>query len=815
MAKKPDRDKDKKPDPAKPDRKIRRGSTTAVVEKTLNDIPRWVPPLVFALITFILFRKFIFGAKILGTDTLALSYFARHFYTTFIQAFHRFPLWDPLLYGGLPFVDGMHGDIFYPPSLALSLFGAERMWGYKLALHIFLAGIFMYLWLREIGVSRGSAMLGGIVFMMGADLVSLVFPGGDGKLFVSALAPLAFMFTERAARNRRVQDYATFSLVLALVMFTSHMQAAYFLVWGVTAYFIFRIVQEKAYPHIAAFALAGVLGVGAAAIQFIPPLGYLREWSHRASQTEQAKTPEAAYQYSTSYSLHPEEIMSLVVPEFVGDNAPTESKSGATYWGRNPLKLNSEYAGLLGLVLLPLLFLRRPKRRGLYLFFVALGVGALLYGLGADTPLFRLFYLIPGVKLFRAPSIIIFLYGMSVATLGALAFDRFAEERDVGNRAIWVVPGILLVLTLAAASGVLTNIWQSVIYQRIAPEKIATLQSNLPNIKTGAFLAFAIAVAIAIAIAGVKWKIWSVRTALIALYVIAFLEEYRVGAPFVRGTALMNEGSDPAFFEADEAIAFLKQRQSAGEVFRAFDISEIAQMQNPGYQYQNTLAQHGIEQLGGHHGNEIGRYREIIGGPSPSNITGDNFNVFNVTNTQYIIAPGLIDLPGFTEAFRGTRNVVYRKTDVLPRAYLAGSVEVVADDKAAARLIAKDFDHHKNVILSAPLSAQIQADPHGTVQWVKREPDRQVLKVKTDRPALLVVLDNYYSQWRAKVDGKETPIVRANYAFRAVPLAAGEHEVAFDYVAKNLKSSAIISIIIILGLTGLAFGPRLAAWTKR
>lgn len=799
--------------------KIRRGRAATAgkapdktVEKTLNDIPRWVAPLVFALITFILFRKFIFGAKILGTDTLGLSYFARHFYTTFIQTFHRFPLWDPLLYGGLPFVDGMHGDIFYPPSLALSLLGAERMWGYKLALHIFLAGIFMYLWLREIGVSRGSALLGGIVFMMGADLVSLVLPGGDGKLFVSALAPLAFMFTERAARRRRVQDYATFSLVLALVMFTSHMQAAYFLVWGVTAYFIFRIVQEKAYPHIAAFALAGVLGVGAAAIQFIPPLGYLREWSHRASQTEKAQIKDA-YQYSTSYSLHPEEIMSLVVPEFVGDAARAAAAAPVQYWGRNGFKLNSEYAGLLGLVLLPLLFLR--KRRGLYWFMPALGAVALLYSLGADTPLFHLFYLIPGVKLFRAPSIIIFLYGMSVATIAALALDRIAEDRNAGRRAIWVVPGVLLLLALMAASGALTNLWQNVIYPGMSPAQASALQAGLPAIKTGFFLAFAVSVAAALSIEGVRWGIWGMRTAMVALCVIAFLEEYRAGAPFIRTTVLMNEGNDPAFFEADEAISFLKQRQAAGEVFRAYDISEIAQMQNPGYQYQNTLAQHGIEQLGGHHGNEMGRYREILGGPSPTNVTNDNFNLFDVTNTQYVIAPGLIDLPGFTEAFRGTRNVVYRKTDVLPRAYLAGRVEVVADDKAAARLIAKDFDHHKNVIVPAPLTAQIQPDPEGTVQWVKREPDRQLLKVKTDKPALLVVLDNFYPQWQAKVDGKVTPIIRANYAFRAVPISAGAHEVAFDYTAKNLKSSAIISIIIILGLTGLAFGPRLAVWTKR
>src|SRR5688572_24585591 len=71
---------------------------------TAVELPRWLPPLVYALVTIILFRETVFtGARLLGTDTQALGYFARNFYTEFVQTFHRFPLWNPLLYGGLPF----------------------------------------------------------------------------------------------------------------------------------------------------------------------------------------------------------------------------------------------------------------------------------------------------------------------------------------------------------------------------------------------------------------------------------------------------------------------------------------------------------------------------------------------------------------------------------------------------------------------------------------------------------------------------------------------------------------------------------------
>ncbi len=789
-------------------------------EPNLNDMPRWLPPVVFAVVTLILFREFLLGGKLLGSDTVALSYFARNFYTEFMHAFQRFPLWNPLLYGGLPFIDGMHGDIFYPPSLALFFLNAERMWGWKLLLHVFLAGVFCYLWLREIGVTRGSALLGGLIFMMGADLVSLVTPGGDGKLFVSALAPLAFLLTERAVRLGRVRDYAAFALGVALMILTSHMQCAYFAIWGISAYFSFRIVQRwragelsaaRAGAHAGMFVVAGLISVAATAIQIVPPLSYLREWSHRASKTEQAAITDA-YAYSTSYSLHAEEAMSLVVPEFVGDNVPTESRSGMTYWGKNGFKINSEYAGLIGLLLLPLLFLRR--RRAQTWFFVGLALFTLLYALGASTPLFRLFYLIPGVKLFRAPSIIIFLYGLSLATLAALAMDRAAEmarsasgEDAPARRALWLSAGVLGVLALLASAGILTSVWTSIFYRDMPANQATALANNMPTLKLGFWIAFVIAVAVAGVWEGFARGIWSVRAALAALCVLAFLDLYRVDWPFVHGPVLSNEAGDPTTFTADESIEYLRQRQAAGEVFRAFDLSSVVpQLQGQGYP-PNALATHGIEQLAGHHGNELGRYRELIGGPEPLNL-GKSLTLLDLTNTAYVLSPQPITLPGYSEVYRGSRSVVLRKADVLPRAYLVGAVQVVPDDQAVAHMLAASFDYRRSAVLSQPLPAGItvQADPQGSVQWLERGANAQRLKVSTDRPALLVVLDNYYKAWHVHVDDEDAPLLRANYTFRAIPIPAGQHEVRMSYEAGYLHDPAMASAVTLIVLMLLAFG---------
>ncbi|HUF70493.1 MAG TPA: YfhO family protein [Longimicrobiales bacterium] len=781
-------------------------------------IPAWLPPIAYAIVTALLFREVILeGALLLGTDTLALSYFARQFYTSFVTELGRFPLWNPLLFGGIPFVDGMHGDIFYPPSLALFFLDAQTMWGWKMLLHVYAAGIFAYLWLRSIGIGRGAAFFGGLVFMMGADLVSLVFPGGDGKLFVSSLAPLMFWLTERCARNRRLADFAAFSLGLALVVFTSHMQLAYFTVWGVSLYFFFRTWQiwraersgAAAAKLVGLFALAGVLGVGAATVQFLPPLQYLQDWSHRADKTVE----ETGYEYSATWSLHPEEAMALVVPEFVGDDVPTEVRPGDRYWGRNEFKINHEYAGLIPLLLLPLLFI--GKREPRTWFFAALGMLSVLYALGATTPIFRLFYLIPGVSLFRAPSLIIFLYGLSIATLGAMAVQRLidaqAERPDTTRTsrtrlALWIIAGTFLLLALAQSSGnIITSLWQSVF--GTTPGRAPALQTNLAYIRSGFWIAFAFATSVAALWEAVSRGLLGVREAVLAFALLAAIDLYRVDRPFIRGTVLYSSSqAGGAIFQADDTIRFLQDRVAAGEVFRVFDLGSLGVGAGRAYGW-NTLARHGIEQLTGHHGNEIGRYRHLMGdADSAPNVAVSNLRLMNLANVEYVVLTQRIADPGFEEVHLGRNSAVYRNLNALPRAWLAGSTEIVNDDVAVERLLSEDFDPRSTVLLREPLPAEleVQPDPQGTVSWAEREADHYTLNVTTDRPALLVITDNYYPAWKAEIDGNEAPILRANYTFRAIPVPAGTHQVRLYYDSSGLNNSAFASAALLLLLGGVA-----------
>jgi hypothetical protein len=527
--------------------------------------------------------------------------------------------------------------------------------------------------------------------------------------------------------------------------------------------------------------------------------------------------------YSTQWSLHPEEAMALVVPEFVGDNVPTEVRSGGRYWGRNGIKYNHEYAGLIPLLLLPFLFVGRKEPRTW--FFAALAVLSVLYGLGATTPIFRLFYLIPGVSLFRAPSIIIFLYGLSVATLGATALQRLidAPTSDSGTTrtlriAMWSIAGVFLVLALAQSSGnIVTDVWQSIF--TLTPGRAPALQANLEFIRTGFWIAFAFAAVVAGVWEAASRGMVGARALVLALAVLAAVDLYRVDRPFIRGTVLLAEGraaADPAIFQPDDTIRFLQERRAAGEPFRVYDLGLLSHIYRIGYGpvydplYPNVLAVHGIEQLVGHHGNEIGRYRDLMGGgDEATNVAASQLRLLNLANVEYVLLNQRIadaNEIGLDEVFVGSRAAVYRNLNALPRAWLAGSTEVVSDSVVVERLLSEDFDPRSTVLLpeSLPSGVDVETDPQGSVAWADREVDRFTLNVTTDRPALLVITDNYYPAWKAEIDGEEAPILRANYTFRAVPVPAGTHEVRFYYDSGRLDNSAYASAAILMLLGGIA-----------
>ncbi len=812
----------------------RAGGAPTPTDTNVPRVPPWLPAVVFAALTLWLFRIFVFGdGMLLGGDTLGLGYVARAFYAASIKGSTGFPFWNPQILGGTPFLEALSGgDSLYPPSaLLLLILEPYRALGWKLVLHVLAAGFFMFGWVRAIGASRPAALVAGVGYLLSPMLVSFVRPGHDGKLFVMALAPLLFWAVERHFVRPRAATFAGVGLVVTLVMLTTHFQMAYFLFGAVGAFALFRTFQVGRAPQaegteegagqsagpraaslrFAAFLAASFVGAGGAAVQFVPAVEYVTEYSRRV-QTTAEHAGESGRAWSSSWSLHPEEAMGLLIPEFAGNNAGGAAWSTGTYWGRNATRDNLPVPGVVLLVLAAVAF-AGGARRGLRRFLAGLGAVALLFALGTHTPVWGLFYaLLPGIRLFRAPDMVMFLLVFSAATLAALGVDRLLQVPGRGGGDAWRGPGrvllgataLLSALALLASSGGLLSFWTSVVYRSADPGLVARAE---PFVARGAFLSAALVGALtALAYAWRRSRL-AAGALLGGLVLLVSLDALRVDGSFIQILSFQD------WSRPDPNIRALLDREAGStEPYRLISFAESGQDVMP--------AMHGIELAGGHHPNDLSRYRELIGmvgSGMPENLFDPRIR--RLLNVRYLLWPdyeagGSLqgDPISRTQLQSGQPYQSLYAEPGLPRARLVANAVVRSDTDAVPYMLSPDFDPATEVVLPEALPGiTLDGGPvSGSVRWEARTPNRLRLGVTSDRPALLVIADNWFPAWHATVDGEAAPVLRAYHTLRAVPVGAGTHTVDMWYRSGTVARSFWVSlavVVVLLGLWGAGLRP--------
>lgn len=801
-----------------------KGSESLSPAHDLN-VPSWLPWLLYVVATVVLFREFVASRDMLfGGDTLGLGYMARAFYAEALQA-GEFPLWNPIILGGTPFLDSLAGgDSLYPPSLLLlALIEPYRALGWKLVVHVFAAGPLMALWVRSLGVSKASAVICGLAYMVAPFFVALVFPGHDGKMFVTALAPLAFWAAERVLSHGGWGRLAAMAGVIGLIILTTHFQMAYFLFGSMGLYAIFRTVQlgrigqnwGRAGGRFAMFMGAALLGAGIAGVQLLPAFSYVSEFSRRAENTTQVQTAEQGLAYGSSYALHPEEAASLIVPEFVGGNVDGAEWTDGTYWGRNPFKSNHEYIGWVILILAGLSFFGAP-RPGVRRLLFGLGAVALLFGLGRTTPVWRFFYeFVPGIDYFRAPSQVIFITGFAWISLAGFGVDRavrlFGSTRRLSEddarwadrleKALFALGGIALVSTVLWMTGLFESMWTSVVFRDMLPQQTEALERARPFITRGFVIMSFLTLATIGAWVALRRSWLAPAGALVVLAGLVMADGIRVNQPFIQ-TFDFDRWAAP-----DPNIEFLVGQLNDPEPWRLLSMEGAF----PGQEVRPGM--YGIELAGGHHPNDLGRYRDLsgmVGSGEPTNLLAYP-QLLAMLNVRYLTWPVLRAgaLEGLTEVSSAVLqdgrvlSTVY-ELPALPRARLVGNARVLADDEVMPAMLDSSFDPGQEVLLTEePPIALDGALAQGTVTWASRSNNRSVLEVQSARPALLVVADNWYPAWAATVNGEPAPVLRAYHTLRAIPVGAGTSRVEMFYDSSHTRGPfwmSIVSILVALGL---------------
>ncbi len=766
---------------------------------------RWrnlLPTLPLVALPLILYAPFLFGGRVLYWGVYLLQFYPwRQLAVEQIRAGH-WPLWNPYLGAGAPLAANLQTAAFYPPNLLFLLMPVDRAFGWALALHVALAGLFACYLGRTLGMSRFGALVTGLAYGGGGYIVAhWVFPS---MVYAAAWLPLMLAFTAKLLSkvqypmsNKGIGywglDVGFLALVIALQLLAGHAQTSFYSLIIVGAFAVSGVMRQRTkdksallrqFLLVACYLLLAILwGLALAAIQLLPT-AELAVHSQRPGRLTDL-------QFAYELSFWPWRFITLLAPDFFGNPARGEYWAYGTYWEE------AAFIGILPLLLAALALVawwRRRKGNGQRLlslvpFLFLLSLLSFVLALGNHTPIYPLFFrYVPGFGLFQAPARLMIGYALAVPLLAGIGADtlRLTHRTRVALRSLVLVglgigiAGIVarLALPMVRASFGDSAIRFGLTLALAAMLLVAPRRRTNRSPRTTPFLPLA-------------------SCLLLLADLLAF------GWGFAPGTG-------PETYYNPVATARFLQTQPPGRVFvaypyaqevydryvslRAFGPTDPAYLQGLRESlFPNLNAVHHLPGVGNYDPLTVGLYRDLY-----DQCKLLNLQICELIGARYLVSDESLPLPLIYDA--GPR--IYRDDEALPPAFVVPRARVVADpDERLAALLDPAFDPRAEVLLSRaparpPAPAQRDTTPptFSEPSVLREGPNRVIIQVNMAQSGYLVLTDTFYPGWRATVDGEAVEILPADHAFRAVGLEAGEHTVVFEYAPLSFRVGAWVSL---------------------
>jgi hypothetical protein len=760
--------------------------------------PRWprLAALLVCLLASLALLWPLLGGKILfggaNSDMLNAGYSFRLFGAEQFKATGSIPQWNPYLFGGLPYIAAMHGDIFYPTAWLRWIMPTDVAITLGMVLHFVLAGWFTYLFARGLGLSWSAGTVGGVAYELSGIVASQVSPGHDGKLFVSALAPLAFLILWRAIRERQRWAFGVFAVVVALIIL-GHYQMGYFLlialgIW--TLYLAFwdpgRPTDSSPWPSLALATLAVVVGAGITAVQVLPFLQYI-PYSPRA-----AGGPNTGWEYANLFAMPPEEIATTLLPQFNGvlDH----------YWGRNALKFHTEYLGVLPVILAAFAWGDR-RRRSLVIFIGGIGLLFLLLAFAGHTPFYRPWYeLLPMLKKLRAMGMVFYLVAFAISLLATIGLDRVLRG-EVPPRRVLVATAIVGGFALLGVVGIL----QAIATALALPERMAQVTANAGELMTGSLrlLGFALVAG------GILWLVTRGKLA-------------GLGAALALACVLTADlwSVDRLFFDFSPRAAELFRDDAVTSHLRA--VKEPYRVLDPQEAYRlSILMAYRVPSALGYHGNEL-RFYDELGGKDAGWKNLFTPTLLDLLSIRFLILRQPQAVPEFhqvvppTTTSFGSPAVLYERDSVPPYARVFPVAARVPEAQLLPTVLNPRFPYQSLVLFPdtssvnpPPLTPPLPAKAGVAAQVLSWAPGRIIVGLTgaAEKETYLVVSENWYPDWHATVDGSPTPVHRADHSLIGVVVPPGAQVVTLEFSSPAYARGKLISFAALLVAAGMIAAP--------
>lgn len=739
-----------------------------------------LPGLTAILLLLLLATIFMSQALLPGADQVLGGHDMRGYYYPYYDQVReavregRLPFWEPTLFNGFPLMAQPQQNAFYPP-LWFSFFVPVNI-GISLymLLHIWLAGVGMFAFVRYMGGRWLPAFLAAVIFAFSGLLAGRLWAGHSTVYALDAWTPWVLLGLVWSVRRGNWWAAIIAGLPLGMALLAGHIPSFLYLamIWGAFALYLLLGEQGRRLLVMRQALLMLIMGLALSAVQLLPFL----QFSFASD-----RLAEADYAFATDYSLPPAHLITLAVPEFFGEPLRTG------YWSVPTFEELTYYGGIL-IFLGIVMALRKPTR--LIWFYVILIIFGLALALGRYGVLYPLAYeYLPPFRLVRAPGRATFLFLFGAAALLGHSFSNWLAL-PVGDRLTRLGPTWRWTLAVGAVMCVAAVAASGAVFMSIHPtDTSGRLWQQIGG--------YSVALVMLIMGGGLIWAYLATteenrpRKLLIgtALVLLVVTDMWLFAFKYVRLEVVT---PDALWVDAREVIGETKER------VLPWGVSLFA---------QNGPMQVGLNSVFGYDSLEPANHTALA-----SSVPDPRSSAFDVLAARYVIASTELDQYGdgerpLTLLENNGSAWVYERARPMPVARLVHTAEVIVEDDAAiARIHQPDFDPETTAILSTEPDCDLGSggEKMGTAEIVAAEPGYWQIRTQSTTPALLVLAETDYPGWHGTVDGEEVQGLRAYTTLRAVCVPAGVHDVTWTYVPAIYMAGGLITLGALV-LLALAF----------
>jgi len=168
--------------------------------------------------------------------------------------------------------------------------------------------------------------------------------------------------------------------------------------------------------------------------------------------------------------------------------------------------------------------------------------------------------------------------------------------------------------------------------------------------------------------------------------------------------------------------------------------------------------------------------------------------VYSVSNADW---SGLEDFLGVSQGTSATNFLTWQARNTFLPLITAGQQPVFLDDTNALLALGRGTFAPASTVFLPPEARSVVVASNATAATIRapKFTSRTVdFEVQAGEPVLAVIAQTYYHWWRVEIDGRPAPLLRANFAFQAVAVPPGTHQVHLWYEDRAFEVGAAISV---------------------